>query len=81
MTPEPKPKLPLYHLVGALDALTDADVKDRLDDGLPNTLGEWIARDGLTHLKIKLNGDDLAWDVERCVRVNAVAEVWAPARR
>ena len=74
VTPEPKPKMPLYHLVGALDALTDADVKERLDDGLPNTLGEWIARDGLTHLKIKLNGDDLAWDVERCVRVNAVAE-------
>lgn len=25
---------------------------------------------GLTHLKIKLNGDDLAWDVERAVRVD-----------
>ncbi len=78
---EPKPTLPLYHLVGALDALTDADVKERLDDGLPNTLGEWIARDGLTHLKIKLNGDDLGWDVERCVRVNAVAEEQGNLRR
>jgi L-alanine-DL-glutamate epimerase-like enolase superfamily enzyme len=77
----PKPKMPLYHLVGALDALTDADVKERLDDGLPNTLGEWIARDGLTHLKIKLNGDDLEWDVERCVRVNAVAEEQAALSR
>jgi L-alanine-DL-glutamate epimerase-like enolase superfamily enzyme len=71
---EPKPRMPLYHLVGALDPLTDADVKDRLDDGLPNTLGEWIQADGLTHLKVKLNGDDLNWDVERVVRVNAVAE-------
>jgi L-alanine-DL-glutamate epimerase-like enolase superfamily enzyme len=78
---EPKPKMPLYHLVGALDALTGADVKERIDDGLPNTLGEWIARDGLTHLKIKLNGDDLAWDVERCVRVNAVAEEQAARQR
>jgi L-alanine-DL-glutamate epimerase-like enolase superfamily enzyme len=78
---EPKPKMPLYHLVGALDALTDADVKERLADGLPNTLGEWVARDGLTHLKIKLNGDDLGWDVERCVRVNAVAEEQATRRR
>lgn len=81
VTPEPKPKMPLYHLVGALDAITDADVKERLDDGLPNTLGEWIARDGLTHLKIKLNGDDLAWDVERCVRVNEVAEEQAALHR
>ena len=81
VTTEPKPKMPLYHLVGAIDALTDADVKDRLNDGLPNTLGEWIARDGLTHLKIKLNGDDLAWDVERCVRVNVVAEEQAALRR
>ena len=72
--PTAKPRMPLYHLVGALDPLTDADVKTRLDDGLPNTLGEWIARDGLTHLKIKLNGDDLGWDVQRVIGVNAVAE-------
>jgi len=52
----PKPRLPLYHLVGALDALTDADVTERLDDGLPNTLGQWIVQDQLTHLKVKLNG-------------------------
>jgi L-alanine-DL-glutamate epimerase-like enolase superfamily enzyme len=72
--PAPKPRMPLYHLVGALDPLTSADVKTPVGDGLPETLGEWIARDGLTHLKVKLNGDDLAWDVERVVRVNAVAE-------
>jgi L-alanine-DL-glutamate epimerase-like enolase superfamily enzyme len=71
---EPKPRMPLYHLVGALDPLTDADVKVRLDDRLPNTLGEWIKADGLTHLKVKLNGDNLAWDVERVVAVNWVAE-------
>jgi hypothetical protein len=81
VSPEPKPQLPMYHLVGALDALTDADVREPLADGLPNTLGEWIARDGLTHLKIKLNGDDLGWDVERCVRVNAVAEEQAVRQR
>ena len=57
--------MPLYHLVGALDPLTAADVAKPVGDGLPETLGEWIALDGLTHLKIKLNGDDLAWDVER----------------
>lgn len=70
---EPQPRMPLYHLIGALDPLEDADVVTRLDDGLPQTLGEWIRADGLTHLKIKLNGDDLRWDVERVVGVERVA--------
>ncbi len=70
---QPKPNMPLYHLVGALDPLTDADVGERLADGLPETLPEWIAADGLTHLKIKLAGDDLAWDVERVVSIERVA--------
>jgi L-alanine-DL-glutamate epimerase-like enolase superfamily enzyme len=69
----PKPRMPLYHLVGALDPLTPADVAAPLGDGLPETLGEWIAADGLTHLKIKLAGDDLAWDVERVVSVERAA--------
>jgi L-alanine-DL-glutamate epimerase-like enolase superfamily enzyme len=70
---QPKPRMPLYHLIGALDPITDADIKTRLNDGLPETLAEWIVADGLTHLKIKLNGDDLAWDVERVVRVDRTA--------
>jgi L-alanine-DL-glutamate epimerase-like enolase superfamily enzyme len=70
---KPKTKMPLYHLVGALDAIEDADVRRRLNDGLPETLPEWIRFNGLTHLKIKLNGDDLAWDVERVLHVDRVA--------
>ncbi|MBM3215488.1 hypothetical protein FJZ36_11295 [Candidatus Poribacteria bacterium] len=70
---QPQPQMPLYHLVGALDPLTDADVSTRLDDDLPQTLPEWIAADGLTHLKIKLNGNDLAWDVARVLAVDRVA--------
>lgn len=77
---DPKPTMPLYHLVGALDPLTPAEVNQPVDDGLPETLGEWIIRDGLTHLKIKLNGDDLAWDVDRVVAVNRVAEATAANR-
>ena len=74
ITHEPVPSLPLYHLVGALDPLTAAEVKVPLNDGLPETLGDWVVRDGLTHLKIKLNGDDLDWDVERVVRVDGVVD-------
>ena len=77
----PKKSMPLYHLVGALDPLTDADIESRIDDGLPETLPEWIAADGLTHLKVKLNGDDLAWDVDRVVSVERVAAEAQAARR
>jgi L-alanine-DL-glutamate epimerase-like enolase superfamily enzyme len=76
----PKPRMPLYHLIGALDPLTDADIATRIGDGLPETLPEWIAADGLTHLKIKLNGDDLAWDVDRVLSIDRVAAEAQAAR-
>ncbi|QDU43805.1 hypothetical protein Mal52_22820 [Symmachiella dynata] len=76
----PKPKMPLYHLVGALDPLTTADVQEPIGDDLPETLEEWIAADGLTHLKIKLNGDDLDWDVARVAAIDQVAAQAQAAR-
>src|SRR5690606_3589679 len=47
---KPKPRMPLYHLVGALDPLSAGDVVQPVDDGLPENLPEWIDADGLTHL-------------------------------
>lgn len=76
----PKERLPLYHLVGALDPLTDADIETRIADGLPETLPEWIAADGLTHLKIKLAGDNLDWDIARVLAVDSVAAEAQAAR-
>jgi L-alanine-DL-glutamate epimerase-like enolase superfamily enzyme len=75
---QPKARMPLYHLVGALDPLTKADLPTPVGDGLPETLPDWIAADGLTHLKIKLAGDNLTWDVARVVAVESTA---APAQR
>ncbi len=69
----PKPSLPLYHLVGAVDPLTPTDIQHRVGDGLPEDLPEWIRHDGITHIKIKLNGDDRAWDMNRVVRVHQTA--------
>ncbi len=77
---EPKPKMPLYHLIGALDPLTPADVATPLKDGLPECLQDWIPRDGLTHLKIKLNGDDLDWDVARVVAIDRATSEAQAAR-
>jgi L-alanine-DL-glutamate epimerase-like enolase superfamily enzyme len=76
----PKPQMPLYHLVGALDPLTHLDVSQPVGDGLPETLDQWIVADGLTHLKIKLNGDDIDWDVRRVIEVDRVSEEAQRAR-
>ncbi|MGL4595224.1 MAG: enolase C-terminal domain-like protein [Thermoguttaceae bacterium] len=71
---KPKARMPIYHLVGALDPLDKGDVSSPVGDGLPETLAEWIPYNGLTHLKIKLNGDDIDWDVERVCRIDRIAE-------
>ncbi len=70
VNPEPKPEMPLYHLVGAVDPIFPSDIKKRIGDGLPETLPEWINYSGLTHIKIKLNGEDVKWDFERILAVD-----------
>jgi L-alanine-DL-glutamate epimerase-like enolase superfamily enzyme len=65
----PKATMPLYHLAGAVDPITDDDIRKRINDGLPETLPEWVRFNGLTHIKIKLNGEDIKWDVDRVLRV------------
>ena len=72
MPSAPRAATPLFHSIGASDPLEAADVRTRLDDGLPNTFEEWIARDGLVRFKIKLNGGDLAADFERVVRIDRI---------
>jgi len=67
---EPSARLALYHSVGASDAIEDSDVAKRMGDGLPQSLPGWIRYNGLTHIKIKLAGDDLAWDLDRVVRID-----------
>ena len=69
---KPKAHMPLYHLVGAVDPVTASDVRQKVGDGLPEHLAEWIRYNGVTHIKIKLNGSDLSWDVERVVAVDRV---------
>jgi L-alanine-DL-glutamate epimerase-like enolase superfamily enzyme len=68
----PRAQVPVFHSVGASDALEAGDERIHLDDGLPNTLEEWIPRDGLIRFKIKLNGGDLDADYTRVVRIDRV---------
>lgn len=66
--------IPVFHLVGGLDKLSEAEVDENdPQDGLPNSLEGWIKRDGLFCLKVKLKGTDLAWDLERYLSVFKIA--------
>jgi L-alanine-DL-glutamate epimerase-like enolase superfamily enzyme len=63
-------RLPVWHLVGGVDALETADLTgSEPNDGHPLLLADWIRQDGLTCLKVKLRGNDAAWDYERLLRV------------
>ncbi|MFA6112089.1 MAG: hypothetical protein WDA75_25295 [Candidatus Latescibacterota bacterium] len=66
--------LPAWHLVGGKDLLA-ADELDGSEprDGYPVLLPDWIERDGLSCLKVKLRGTDPAWDYDRLVRVGGLA--------
>lgn len=66
--------LPVWHLVGGLDPLEESDqTGDEPDDDYPVTLRQWIARDGLDCLKIKLRGNDDAWDYDRLIQVGEMS--------
>jgi L-alanine-DL-glutamate epimerase-like enolase superfamily enzyme len=80
LSAQPRDDLPVFHSIGASDPLEAADVKNRLDDGLPNTFEEWIARDGLFRFKIKLNGGNLEADFARTVRIDQIVARTLPAR-
>jgi L-alanine-DL-glutamate epimerase-like enolase superfamily enzyme len=67
--------LPAWHLVGGLDPLDANDLTgDEPVDGYPVLLADWIARDGLACLKVKLRGNDAAWDYDRLLKVGRIAE-------
>ena len=66
-------RMPVWHLVGGLDALDESELNgDEPMDAYPVTLEKWIERDGLKCLKVKLRGDDAAWDWERMVKVGKI---------
>ena len=71
---KPLLKLPVWHLIGGKDLLTEAELTGKEpQDGYPVTLTEWIKRDGLKCLKIKLTGSDSQWDYQRMLAVGKLA--------
>ncbi len=61
--------LPIFHLVGGVDKLTESEITDSdPQDGMPVSLDQWIKRDGVFCLKVKLRGTD----AERTASVDRV---------
>lgn len=63
-----------WHLVGGLDPLDKSELTgNEPADGYPVLLTDWIKKDGLKCLKIKLRGNDNDWDYKRIVKVGKIA--------
>ena len=71
----PRPDtLPVWHLVGGKDPIDPTELTGaEPDDGYPVLLRDWVRRDGLKCLKVKLRGDDPSWDYDRLVAVGRLA--------
>lgn len=73
MPTQPLEQLAIRHTVGMVDPITadDLDSHERPNDGLPETLEDYIERDQLSYLKIKLGGDVDA----DCARLEKIGSV------
>lgn len=77
----PRTRFFIRHTVGGSDPLTAADQpeNERVNDGLPETLQEYIRRDGVRFFKVKVSGK-VDHDLERLSRIwDVVLEADQPA--
>ncbi len=66
----PVTEINIRHTVGIFDPLTDEDwpAAERLSDGLPETLDDYIKQQGIRYFKVKISGDVDA-DLRRLARL------------
>ena len=71
----PRPqRIPAWHLIGGKDLIDESELTgSEPDDGYPVLLRDWIRRDGLKCLKVKLTGLDPDWDWDRLGKVGRMA--------
>jgi hypothetical protein len=69
----PRAEFSIRHTVGGLDPISKTDLPDdkRVNDGLPETLEEYIEEDGIRFFKVKVSGNVEA-DLERMAKVWSV---------
>ena len=67
--------LHIRHTVGLVDPIRTADIAtaERLDDGLPQSLEEYVTQQGVRYLKIKIGGDPAA-DFDRLAAIAALLD-------
>jgi len=70
--PEYSSEIPIFHLVGGLDKLRREAAYSENLGSLPESLEEWIEKDGVFCFKIKLSGNNTDWDVKRTKEVTEV---------
>ena len=69
----PQATIAARHTVGLADSITAGDLGERVNDGLPETLEEVVARYGHRYFKLKVDGDPGA-AVERLAAIAAVLD-------
>ncbi|MEQ8785648.1 MAG: enolase C-terminal domain-like protein [Pirellulaceae bacterium] len=71
LPPSPVTRINIRHTIGPYDPLTAEDwpAEQRLDDGLPETVEEYVRLDGVSHFKVKITGD-AAFDLARLARIS-----------
>jgi L-alanine-DL-glutamate epimerase-like enolase superfamily enzyme len=75
LLPQRRDQMQVWHLVGGLDFLDETQSHGAVSpDTHPLLLEDWIARDGLRCLKVKLRGNDAEWDLDRLRRVGELGE-------
>lgn len=67
---KPLNRVSLRHTIGLVDPIFDTDiaVADRINDGLPETLEDYLREDGIHFLKVKVSGDTKT-DIPRLQRI------------
>jgi len=70
LPPQQKTSFYIRHTVGLADPLTATDLlaENRVNDGLPETLEEYIKTDGITRFKVKISGNPQS-DLARLARL------------
>jgi hypothetical protein len=73
VTLRPAERLHARHTVGMLDALTEADIEEPVNDGLPETLEQVIQTHGHRYFKLKVAGQ-LQADLDRLCAIAKVLD-------
>jgi hypothetical protein len=77
MVPEkPLERIALRHTIGLVDPITDADIKEPVDDGLPESLEQVVRHYQAKYFKLKISSDTAA-SQERLRRIASVLDAQA----